>query len=689
MRAGQLVCEDVPVHTWLPLLAPFAAACLLLLAPGFVLAVAAGRRGVDALLLAPVLSTTVLALSAIVGGFTPWRWSAWMVLVGTAAGCALVLGTRFLARRLGRRLLHRRAVPARASLASEVRGERTGSTRADTVVVARWLSWDTAWPVLGVLVGALLWARHLHNILSSPDVISQTFDNLFHLSAIRFIMDRGSASSLTLSALNAGPGDSQFYPAAWHGYVSLITEITGTEIPIASNAMLCATVLVWVLSCQYLVRCMLPTTPLTVGATAVLSASFTAFPGIAMSFGVLYPNLLGLALAPALIGLGIQLLRVAAVVRYSLPEAFGLLVLATPGVALAHPNAVMTVVVFATAAIIVRCILTVRAAVLRRIAWWWGVVAAVAPFVYLVVVDHLWQTLRPPLSQLRWEPFTSLTDSLGQFLVNAPVGLWPAWLVSGLAIAGAYRTFRRRENLWLPLAGILLGYCWMIIASQPYDDWRIHITGVWYTDPFRVAMVLPLASLPLALAGVLQAVDVLTARSWRRGVPSLAVAAVVTVLLVALTQRAGYMNNSIEGIRNTYAQNDDSPLLDTDERLLLERLPEEIAPDAVVATDPWNGSSLAYALEGVRTTNHHALAYISPDAKILQESLDEAATDPTVCPAVERLDVQYALDFGDQNVNNAPDVYPGFDDLAQAQGFTLVDQQGDAKLYRVDACHVG
>ncbi|UYG17931.1 hypothetical protein BRM3_05795 [Brachybacterium huguangmaarense] len=681
------------MQTWIPLLAPLAVTVLLLVVPGLAVAVATGRRGMGAVLLAPALSTTIIATAAIVFGLTGLRWNVWMVIALALVACVLVLLGRWILQRRRARRRDRRAAAegsgaeGPASLRPAFPGRTAGSRRVSVgPVVERWWSWGDTWLLGGLVLGGLLWARHMRNILGSPDAISQTFDNIFHLSAIRYILDTGDASALTLSSLNAAPGTSQFYPAAWHDVVSLVVEITGAGIPVASNAMLCSAVLVWVASCLFLTRSMLPDSPVAAAVTGVMTASVTAFPGLAMDFGVLYPNLLGIALAPIMIGLGIQLLRVAPVRRYGTGTALGLLVLVSPGVALAHPNAVMTVVVFATAAVLVRCAGSLRDGVIGRISRWWIPVAVVLAAVWLVVVDYLWGVLRPPLSQLRWEPFTSFTDAVGQGLLNAPLGLWPAWIVSILAVLGLYRTVRRRENLWLPVTWVLLGYCWLIVAAQPYDAWRLKISGVWYTDPYRVAMVLPLVVLPLAVQGALGLVELVTRRSWRRGPLVLVIAVVAAAALVLVTQRAPYMNNSIERIEKQYAETEHSALLTPDERALIERLPSEVPADAVVATDPWDGSSLAYPLADVQTTNHHALAYVRPAEEVLREDLNRAESDPAVCTAVDDLHVRYVLDFGEQNVNDAPGTYPGFDGLASAPGFELVDQQGAAKLYEITAC---
>ena len=76
---------------------------------------------------------------------------------------------------------------------------------------------------------------------------------------------------------------------------------------------------------------------------------------------------------------------------------------------------------------------------------------------------------------------------------------------------------------------------------------------------------------------------------------------------------------------------------------------------------------------------------LSKDRTTVMERLGEAATDPAVCDAVDRLGVRFVLDFGDREVHGATHTYDGIDDLDNPV-FELIDQEGDARLYRLTAC---
>lgn len=486
--------------------------------------------------------------------------------------------------------------------------------------------------------------------------------------------------------MNAGPDESTFYPAAWHDIVSLTTQLSGSSIPVSANATLCAAILAWVASCVFLCHCILPDSKIAPIAAGILSASFSAFPGLALDFGVLYPNLLGIAITPVAIGLGIQLLKSSPVRRFTPAQAIVLLALVSPGIALAHPNAVMTIVVIATAAIGMGCIQAFRGAATsdrpaRRRAF-----AILWMAMWLATALLLWSIVRPPESQLVWQPFTSFTDATGQGLLNAPLGQVPAWIVSCLVCIGLYRLIRRGENAWLGAAWVLLGYCWIVIAAQPFGAWRLAVTGVWYTDPYRVAIAMPLVCLPLAVCGVVQLTEVAASATQRSRLIGYPVAAILLVTLTLVTQNAHYMNQAVDRAKARYETTNASTLLTSDERTLISRISSDIPSGALVATNPWNGSSLVYPLAGVQTTTHHATGYENSNEIEIRERLNRVASDDTVCAAVNATGVSYVLDFGDLSVNGPSNEYPGFTGLAEAPGFELVDSEGDARLYRITVC---
>lgn len=110
--------------------------------------------------------------------------------------------------------------------------------------------------------------------------------------------------------------------------------------------------------------------------------------------------------------------------------------------------------------------------------------------------------------------------------------------------------------------------------------------------------------------------------------------------------------------------------------------------DAVIAVNPWNGGSLAYAFADRKVLEYHQTQRKNADLRAIAQGLADAATKPGVCDAVRRLHVEYALDLGEQYLLNHPSsrAYPGLMDLEKSSSVQLVDQEGGARLYKVTAC---
>ena len=82
----------------------------------------------------------------------------------------------------------------------------------------------------------------------------------------------------------------------------------------------------------------------------------------------------------------------------------------------------------------------------------------------------------------------------------------------------------------------------------------------------------------------------------------------------------------------------------------------------------------------------HTLAVLDPAEQEIYADLRNALTDPDICPALEEEQVEYVLDFGEQEIHGGAHPYPGLEDLESSGAVELVDSEGDAKLYRITAC---
>jgi hypothetical protein len=135
-----------------------------------------------------------------------------------------------------------------------------------------------------------------------------------------------------------------------------------------------------------------------------------------------------------------------------------------------------------------------------------------------------------------------------------------------------------------------------------------------------------------------------------------------------------------------YRLDSSSPLLSTDERELLERVPHEVPRDAVVVGDPWTGTSLVWALSGRRALVPHIYGNRSSNTALILQRLNAARPNDAVCRALRQEGVTYALDFGKSGVFGETDQYPGVHHLTSSRVLSLVDHQGTARLYKVTGC---
>lgn len=367
---------------------------------------------------APLLTFALVAVSAIVLGKTgiPWSLISFVpvaaVLVAAAAGVMHLVGRRWPS-----------AVPDASSEAAE-------NWAGNTVPLA--------WPVIGAVLGGFLTLHATEDMVFGPEAFSQTLDNSYHMNAIRWIQEHGDASSLTMGAVSAADQQPAFYPAGWHDFVYLIYNTTGTSIATATIVMILLVAgIIW--PCSLVAMCLSIPHLRRLQALAIpaLTCGFFAFPGLLLFWGVLFPNLLGYALLPAFVALLSHMIQLLARREYSFVLSLSLTILVgLGGLALVHPNAVVSAAVFAVPMLlggVVQVLRTRGASTRERLVGTGVLVALIAGCV------AAWSVLRPSqeASEL-WTSIMSEGEAVYQFLFlgleNAnPLGgnfAPPTWLVS-------------------------------------------------------------------------------------------------------------------------------------------------------------------------------------------------------------------------------------------------------------------
>lgn len=623
--------------------------------PGWVAGRLLGLRGLPLLGLAGPLGVAVTGVGAVVTELVGLSWTLPVVALTVGVGWVLAALVGLLLRR----------APAAVS-----GGDADGR---------RLTAWGWVASALGLVAVSVpaMWG------MGRPDGLPNQPDTLFHLNTIRLVLETGDGSSLHAGALHS-PAGTGFYPAAFHDLVTVVVRLTGTDVLTAANAVaLVAAAAIWPTGCVLLARQVHGAARLPLVVSALVAASFSSFPFWMMGYGVLWPNLLGYAMVPAalacalaVLGLGDAMGRVRGLVA-------GSAVLA--GTALAHPNALVAALLLAFVVLA-----WPLAAWVRRSGRAHPVLASLAVLGY-AAVPAFWAVgpyLTPVLASVAApNVYREMTPAraVGEALLASPRS-WPAqWTVSVLVVAGLVVLLRQRRARWTaPVLGVLVGL-YVVSVSYP-GKLGGAITGYWYNNPPRLAALLPIIGVVLATAALVAATRRLQrTRLGRRGWP----AALAVGLVVAVLTSGNYLADNAQRVRDYYqpTKRTDS-LLTAREARSLEELARSIPRDGVVAADPWNGTSLLYALTGREVLFASEKTRITPDRILLADRLDEAATDPAVCAAAERADVRYVVTGGSpfHEDRHGSRTFDGVDGVPDATGFERVTAVGPFTLYRLLPC---
>lgn len=543
--------------------------------------------------------------------------------------------------------------------------------------------------LLGLAIGGGYILLRALDMMGGLFRVNQSYDNVFHLNAVRHILRLGDGSAWTVGGMTTLPGEETFYPALWHQTVSLVVQLSGQDIVLASNlVMLLLGTTVWPLALMALVRTGTNAGPAGWLAAGALAGVATDFPLKMMSWGVLLPYLYSLAMMPLVLMLIVHLVRLAPDGEQRLTGGqLGVLIPAVFGaVALAHPQGVFVALVMGVPMMAWAVLATATDLVRRRPCAGIRLAVLVPLTALVIVVGHdIWYRFRPvEASAAVWGPSASTQEAIGQVLTLVPHAS-PIWLPLGVILAlCALAVLIGSRSRWLLPAFLAAGALSVAVRSLPVDDLRYELTGNWYSDNNRITVMLATAAVPLLAVGL----DVLL-RWAARLLPVLrgTAGAVLAVALCLAIIAVGYFSPSTE-VSKRYLEREwrNDNLLSDDERALLLMLPEVVPEDAVIATNPWNGSSLAYAISDREVLNTFMSFQAEDEVHLLNGHLDDAQEDPVVCDAVEELDVEYALDFGPEEIHGKSATYTGLNEISETGAAEVVLQLGDAKLLRMLPC---
>lgn len=584
------------------LLLSSAAVLVLLYAPGTVAVRLLRGSWALALALAPALGLALVGVTSVIAQKVGLSWS----LLPWGLAVAVVLGVAALARRFGI------ALPV---------------TVLDGPLLSRRL---TRYAVPAVVLAAALAILPIASAAGwRPDAVLERWDALYHLSALQWIRESGSASPLTLGAISNSQHIASTYPAAFH---ALATLVPGAPVPILLNgATLAVATVPWILGIALLARAVHPHLAWAPAAAAVLAALIPGTPLNEWIHLSPIPNLTGFAALPGLLAAAVMLfaplLRGAGARTWVLVAV--LLGTGGLGLLLTHPNT-------AVMALLLLAVLTAHGAVRER-RW----VLALLPLLLLVPVTVLQLT---PLGGM-------VTDFTGGLKVpwwtgvgEVVLGLHTVWpMALGVVIALAWWPglvrCTRDARAWV-VAG------WVIVVVLYLDaavDSPLNLSVLFYRGQDRLTMPLAMLSCVLAVEGLawwgrflLTARGTATATAARRAIAMVLVAVAVLAVGLSVPARAG---NSAKNLETDYPGR--GRFLQADELAAWNAAAEQMDPSQKVLASPFTGASHMWALHGQSVQFAVAGTSLRHRDELLMQAAVDAASDPVACAFLQRWEIGY------------------------------------------------
>jgi hypothetical protein len=657
----------------LPSLAEAAEAlCLaaVLVLPGLACTLLVGLRGIAAWGLGPPVSVTLVAVAGIVAPGVGLGWSVGVLLAGTvvAGALAAVVG-RVLDSHLDR-------PRARSRPGRDPRNVTLGA-------------------VLGAGAGGVSLAIAMAASMGSLRGVPAQPDTSYHLNQVRHMLLTGDISSLHAGGfLSNRP--TGFYPAAFHGVATTGAQLVDVQPVVAANlTALLAAALVWVGGCVLLARQAFGAHGSALVAAGLASASFTAMPFLIAGYGVLWPNLLGMAMVPALLGCVLSVAGVAEPDAVGRPRALLLLVVTAPGLFFAHPNSLATLGLLGYLVVVtVTFGWVARRRRARPRAAGLAVAALAAPPVLWVAAQSIHRVALVAQVHTDSPPDESLGRALSEALLNNPRLGAPLWVTSALVLVGVVAALRRPRRPWLVVTWLVTWLVFVGVAAVQ-DNLTQLVTGFWYNTPPRLAAITVVPGFLLVTLGLVEVsrflhhlVSARRPAAYRRIGPVLLTAGLLAAYVVATV--GDNLPQQRDRLRAYYAPKDPADaLLTPGQQSALTRLATRIPADAVVADNPWRGTSLLYAFTGRRVLYPTPTsAGLSPAKALVAEQLDAIATRPDVCAAVREVQVGYVVTGGANFMPNRAGLsnYPGVDRVPGEPGFSPVAQSGPYTLWQITGC---
>ncbi|WP_143236790.1 DUF6541 family protein [Actinomyces urinae] len=668
------------ISAWIPALIPALLTVVALWGPGLVVTSALRPGKWRALTFAPLASAGVMGIAAISGPFIGVRWG-WPLYLGATA-----------------------VIVALAYLIGYLTRQRTGSRSPQSPQTTRKIPANPAiWPAIaGMLITLPFTVGAFISGIGRPEYPTQTWDGVFHLSAIRWILQTGNGSALNLSAVATSLDQSRassggFYPAGFHDLVAL-TMVGNTNIIVATNAaVIVISCVLWPLAVAQLSSIFLPKSPALPIFTALLAATFSSFPERPASYGVLWPTVYAYALIPlVVIALADWFGRTNQKPMALRTSFIGLL--GAIGIAIIHPTGIfVALIAIITLSIDLLARLMARTVKLSRgqLTIFTAGVAGLVGGLYLATSHPAWQTVtnwaREPIGSFKRESFGVIFESQLSWMGYGDAYI--DWALGVLTIIGGIVALTVPRMRWLVFTYGIGSY--LFVASAVVNIPGYALVSPWYSDPVRLGAIVPLFGAPIAGIGawfIFNTVMSMVGQIGRKVPARAGLVSVMAVGLIVGTNYLGYYSGSSQLHLNYEFKNESglNGLVSPEELRFIQTLPKYVREGEVIVGDPRTGLPLVYALTGRDVFYRHVEGQWGTEYLEIGKNFQLATqSDPTVCELLNRHHARY---FYTDNIVYWPENPVGakYDGLEAAHdhtdAFKLVAEGGGAALYEITTC---
>lgn len=664
---------------WIEIVPALLLGTAFLLVPGLAMGVVLGLRSIPLISRAPMLSVGMIGVGAIL--------LSWMGIAFTPFSLALTCGA-FVLVGLGLRFFLGSMAGSRADEADRASAEKVGAGQYWLIAVA-------------VVAAAVTIFLRIKQGIINPDALAQLTDVVFHLNAVEHILDSGDGSTLTLGGAVNATGAPALYPAAWHDLHALIHGIVGGSIVASANAtVIIVAAVAWplsLLSLAWALRDVHRSTYLVAGIVAFAGLTL-AFPSPLLTWGVLYPTMLGMALVPALMAVAIELMRaVEGRDRSTIVAASGQMLLGAAALVLAQPSTLVSAAVLLIPFLVHSAVSQFRLEphARRPSLLFTGLV--------LLGVAVGWVLVRPAREKWweqgvlgygeTWGPTLQTAHAVGDFLTSA-IGYDPVfWVFTLLTWVGAWVAWQGPRSRWVVISWLLSGLLWMVASAWDFSLVRTMLVGPWYNDANRVVTLTAIPAAILGGIGVgaiaerLEALARRVAPAGRSG-PARVAVAILTLTVLFLAGGSAPVKDAWGEVSKDYEVHEQSILLTEDELDVMRHIDRHVPPEDIILVNPWEGGALAYSMVDRDVSSRHVGTTVRAPYTTIVANIDDPAQRDQVCELIQKTGARWYLDFEDgADMGGAQnDKYAPLEDAVDAGLMTEVYAAGDVGLYRIDMC---